>query len=133
MQQIGAQVKSAMEDLISAEIRRLMSNADVYIFALYDPNSATADLVDYQLVHREEIRRRPPAVTFKFEGVGVWYICRRTGDTFTVRHIVAHIQNGRFINGQVGTFEGYWDEFPRYIAQDRWIKSFCKRRTANDR
>ncbi len=134
MHAFGSKLKLEMEDLIAAEIRRLISQADVYIFALYDPADMSDGLRDYQLVQRDPDTGRGIAanVSFDFEGVGVWYICRRTGDTFTVRHIMARIVNGRFVDGQVGTFEGFWDEFPRYITEDRWVKSFCAKPSAND-
>ena len=134
MQTLGSALKHEMEGLIAAEIERLISASDVFIFALYDPSDVTNGLRDYQLVQRDQepggvISAR---VEFDFEGVGVWYICRRTGDTFSVRHIMARISNGRFIDGQVGSFEGYWDDFPRYITEDKWVKSFCNKPSAND-
>jgi hypothetical protein len=131
---LGAELKLEMEDLIAAEIQRLISQADVYIFALHDPSSPADGLRDYQLVQRDPDTNQNIVadVSFDFEGVGVWYICRRDSDTFTVRHIMARIANGRFVDGQVGTFEGYWDEFPRFITEDKWVKSFCAKPTAND-
>ena len=133
MHAFGDKLKLEMEDLIADEIRRLISQADVYIFALYDPADLSDGLRDYQLIQRDSGRDRIAAdVSFNFEGVGVWYICRRTGETFTVRHIMARIANGRFVDGQVGTFEGFWDEFPRYITEDKWAKSFCAKPAAND-
>jgi hypothetical protein len=134
MPTLSGNLKLEMEGLIAAEIGRLISKADVYIFALYDPTDPTDGLRDYRLVQRE---KQPGGVisaqvNFDFEGVGVWYICRREGDTFTVRHIMTRISNGRFVDGQVGSFEGYWDEFPRYITEDKWVKSFCAKPSAND-
>ena len=60
---------------------------------------------------------------FNFEGIGVWYICDRYDETYQLRHILVQIKNGRFVKGQVEQFQGYWDEFPQFIAEDRWIKA----------
>lgn len=123
-------LKSAMEALIATEIRRLVSQADVYVFALYDPRDSESGPVDFRCYQRDpETGRIAVDVRFDFEGVGVWYICRRHGETFTVRHIMAHIANGRFQSGRVASFEGYWDEFPDFVAEDRWTRDYCRRAT----
>src|SRR3546814_1419362 len=67
-------------------------------------------------------------VDFDFEGIGVWYICHRNGDTFHLRHILVEISGGRFRRGQVNQFEGYWDEFPQFVAEDRWVKALLTQR-----
>ena len=131
MPQDPTALKAMMEDLIAKELTRLARSADLVVFALYDPE-APDEPRDYQLVERPE-DGAPIAldVAFDYEGVGVWYICRRHGETFTVRHIMAHIENGRFASGQVGWFEGYWDEFPQYVAQDGWVRSAVLKAPAN--
>jgi hypothetical protein len=55
-------------------------------------------------------------ISIDFKGVGVSYFCRRNKATFTVRHVMAQVAKGRFVDGQVGTFERYWDEFLRFIT-----------------
>jgi hypothetical protein len=126
-------LKYVMEDLIATEIRRLVAQADVYVFALYDPRNPDRGPVDYRCYQRENGGESIKIdVQFDFEGIGVWYICRRHGDTFTVRHIMVHIRNGLFHSGKVANFEGYWDEFPRFVTEDRWVRTFCHAELAND-
>lgn len=121
-------LKFAMEELIATEIRRLVAQADVYVFALYDPRGSDSGPIDFKCYQREAAAGRIVVdVQFDFEGVGVWYICRRHGKTFTVRHIMAHIQEGKFQSGKVASFEGYWDEFPNFVADDRWARNYCRR------
>lgn len=121
-------LKFAMEELIATEIRRLVAQADVYVFALYDPRDSESGPVDFKCYQRDPGAARIVVdVQFDFEGVGVWYICRRQGDTFSVRHIMAHIADGKFQSGKVASFEGYWDEFPSFVAEDRWARSYCRR------
>ena len=117
-----------MEELIATEIRRLVAQADVYVFALYDPAASESGPVDFKCYQREENAGRIVVdVQFDFEGVGIWYICRRNGNAFTVRHILAHITDGKFQSGKVASFEGFWDEFPAFVAEDRWARSYCRR------
>ncbi len=121
-------LKFAMEELIATEIRRLVTQADVYVFALYDPANSDSGPVDFKCYQREPGAHRIVVdVQFDFEGVGVWYICRRQDDAFTVRHILAHIKDGKFQSGKVASFEGFWDEFPDFVAEDRWARSYCRR------
>ncbi len=122
--------RAVMEDLIAAEIRRLVANADVYVFALYE--SAAADgPSDYRCEQRDPARGTLSVeVSFDYEGIGVWYICRRFGEVFHLRHVLVEIRDGRFIRGQVGEFEGYWEDFPTYITDDRWVQSILGRRAA---
>ncbi len=95
-------LKFAMEELIATEIRRLVAQADVYVFALYDPRDSDSGPVDFRCYQREKAKDRIVVdVRFDFEGVGVWYICRRLDDTFKVRHILAHIKDGKFRTGKV--------------------------------
>jgi len=133
MLQHVADLKHTMEDLIATEIRRLVAQSDVYVFALYDPKDPTNGPVDFRCYQRDEATKRIAVdISFEFEGIGVWYICRRDGDAFNLRHIMVHLQDGVFLNGRVGRFEGFWDEFPRFVAEDRWVKAFCAKKTAND-
>ena len=121
-------IKFAMEELIATEIRRLVAQAVVYVFALYDPRESESGPIDFKCYQREETADRIVVdVRFDFEGVGVWYICRRQRDTFNVRHILAHIEDGKFQSGNVANFEGYWDEFPNFVAEDRWARNYCRR------
>ena len=127
------EVKSAMEDLIAGEIHRLVQNADVYVFALYDPADPDGEPLEYRCHKRQEpLGTIEIDVNFDYEGVGIWYICIRTDDTFTVRKILVRMRNGHFIDGQVGTFEGYWDEFPKYVSEDKWVRSLQSPPPAND-
>ena len=121
-------LKFAMEELIATEIRRLDAQADVYVFALYEPGLSDSGPVDFKFYQRERGANRITIdVRFDFEGVEIWYICRRQGDTFTVRHIMAHISSGKFQKGKVASFEDFWDEFPKFVAEDRWARSYSRR------
>ena len=117
-----------MEELIATEIRCLDAQADVYVFALYEPGLSDSGPVDFKCYQRERGANRITIdVRFDFEGVEIWYICRRQGDTFTVRHIMANISSGKFQKGRVARFEGFWDEFPKFVAEDRWARSYGRR------
>ncbi len=116
-----------MEELIATEIQRLVAQADVYVFALYEPGLLDSGPVDFKCYQRERGANRITIdVRFDFEGVEIWYICRRRGDTFTVRHIMAHVSSGKFQYGKVASFEGFWDEFPNFVAEDRWARSYSR-------
>lgn len=133
MLQQAVELKHRMEELIATEISRLATQSDVYVFALYDPKDPDNGPVDFRCYQRDAASNRIAVdISFEFEGIGVWYICRRDGDTYTVRHIMVHLRDGVFRGGRVASFEGFWDEFPRFVAEDRWIKAFCRKKTAND-
>ena len=123
-------LKAAMEDLLARELCRRAAEADLVVFTLYDPTNPE-DPVDYQLVDAEE-GDIDLDVAFDFEGVGVWYLCYRDGEVFRARKILIQIRDGRFVHGQIGEFDGYWDEFPQYVAEDRWVRSAMLRGPAND-
>lgn len=124
-------LKSVMEDMIAKELVRLASGADLVVFALYDPDDPSEPL-DYQLIERgEDGAPITLDVTFDFEGVGVWYLCYRDGETFAARKVLLQMRGGRYVHGQVGRFDGYWDEFPRYVAEDRWVRSAVLKQPAN--
>lgn len=118
------ETKQALEALLSDEIKRLTARADVCIFALYDAECPNEGPIDFSTYEREGKRGTLDIeVDFDFEGIGVWYICNRHGEAYRLRHILVQIHRGRFIKGQVEEFEGFWDEFPQFVAEDRWVKS----------
>lgn len=126
------EMKEVMANLIAQEIRRLASEADVVVYALYDPETPD-DPLDFDLVEREAGGAALSIeVDFAFEGAALWYFCERDGDAFRAKKILIQIRDGRFAHGQVGDFEGYWDEFPQYIAEDRWVRSAVLKSGAND-
>lgn len=126
------EAKSVMENLITGEIRRLVQDADVYVFALYDPDEPNGDPLEYRCHKRQEpLGTIDIDVNFDFEGVGIWYICTRSGESFSVRKILVRIRGGHFVDGQVGTFEGFWDEFPKYVSEDKWVRSLQSPPPAN--
>ena len=125
------ELKAVMEDMIAKELSRLASGADLVVFALYDP-ADPSEPRDYRLIERGA-DGAPIAldVGFDFEGVGVWYICYRAGETFRARKVLLQMHGGRYVHGQVGHFEGYWEDFPRYVAEDGWLRSAVLKRPAN--
>lgn len=119
------ETKRVLESMLISEIRRLTAEADICVFALYDAECLNEGPIDYATYQRDPARGTLDiGVEFDYEGIGVWYICRRFGDTYQLRHILVQLHQGRFVKGQVEEFEGYWDEFPQFIADDRWIKGF---------
>ena len=118
------ETKCSLELLLADEIKHLTASADNCIFALYDahtPNEGPIDFVTYECSDKHA--SLDVDVNFNFEGIGVWYICDRYDETYQLRHILVQIKNGRFVKGQVEQFQGYWAEFPQFIAEDRWIKA----------
>ncbi|MEQ8604544.1 MAG: hypothetical protein RIB45_14610 [Marivibrio sp.] len=131
MPQDPTALKAMMEDLIAKELARLARSADLVVFALYDPESPD-EPQDYQLAERPADGSAIALdVAFDFEGVGVWYLCFRDGETFSARKVLLQMRAGRYVHGQVGWFEGYWDEFPQYVAQDGWVRSAVLKAPAN--
>ncbi len=125
-------LKLVMEDLIAKELTRRAAEADLVVFTLHDPSNAE-DPTDYRLLDREELGETIELdVDFRFEGIGVWYLCRREGEIFSAKKVLLHISGGRFVHGQIGDFEGYWEDFPHYVAEDRWVAAACARHTANE-
>jgi hypothetical protein len=117
------ETRKALESMLGDEIRRLTAQADVCIFALYDAECPNEGPIDFTTKERDaKLGTLNFTVDFDFEGIGVWYICCRFGDTYRLRHILVQVHRGRFIKGQVESFEGFWDEFPRFVSEDRWIK-----------
>ena len=122
-----------MERMIASEIRRLASEADICVFALYDPTRPQAEPVDFECHDRKSQGEIDLDVSLNFEGVGVWYIAYREGEIFRSKKVLLQVSKGRFTHGQMGTFEGYWDEFPQYVAEDRWVHAQLAKGPANDR
>ena len=119
------ETKQTLESMLSNEITRLSQEADVCIFALYDAECPNEGPIDFSTHERDSnLDILDFDVDFDFEGIGVWYICRRYGKTYRLRHILVQIRQGRFVKGQVEEFEGFWDEFPEFVVEDRWIKGF---------
>lgn len=125
-------LKAVMEDLIARELTRRAAEADLVVFTLYDPADAEEPL-DYQLFDRDEMGHQIGLdVDFRYEGIGVWYLCRREGETFTAKKVLLQISAGRFVHGQIGDFDGYWEDFPHYVAEDRWVAAACAKHAANE-
>lgn len=126
------QMKAVMAELIAKELRRLAAVADVVVYTLYDPENPNGP-IDYALLDREELGTSIDLdVDFRFEGVALWYVCRRDGEAFSAKKILIQIRDGRFVHGQVGEFDGFWDEFPQYISEDRWVQSAMIKGGRND-
>ena len=56
-----------------------------------------------------------------FDGVGAWYIFRYEGETFTSVKILALMDHGLFLSGQVGEFEGYKEDIMQYVDEDQAV------------
>lgn len=126
------EMKAVMERMIASEIHRLASEADICVFALYDPARPQAEPIDFECHDRKSKGEIDLQVSLNFEGVGVWYIAYREGDIFRSKKILLQVSKGRFTHGQMGTFEGYWEEFPQYVAEDRWVHAQLSKGAAND-
>lgn len=123
----------AMEDLIAAEIYRLAVEADVAVFVRYADDTLRAGPTDFTILRKEDSPdgRIDLRVSFDFTGIGIWFLCRRRGETFHMRHIVVEIDPaGRFVRGRVGEQEGYWEDFPAYITDDRLVGTVVRARAA---
>ena len=124
-------LRTMMEGMIAKELSRLAGSADLVVFALYDPDDPEEPSA-YELLDRDEVGGPIKLdVGFDFEGVGVWYLCYRDGETFAARKVLLQMRGGRYVHGQVGWFEGYWDEFPQYVAQDSWVRAAVLKTPAN--
>ncbi len=133
MQTETGRLRLVMAQKIQAELTRLSNIADVCVFALYDPAAPDGDPVDFYCVDRHDESAHRPPISLAFDGVGVWYFAFRKGETFNVRKVLLRIENNHFIDAQVGDFEGFWEDFPVYVAEDRWVQSIVRRsRPAND-
>ena len=118
------ELRSLMQGLVAREIERLIALADMYVFALYDPDEVDAGPMDYRAYDRADDEAAMNAtVTFDYEGVGVWYICNRADDRYNLRKVLVRISKGRFVHGQVDLFEGPWDDFARTLSDDAWVRA----------
>ena len=131
--QVTKELIVAMEQLIEVQIRRLASEADICVFARYDPEGSGKGPEEFSCYDKRQCGRIDLDVNFEYEGIGVWYIAYRDGEIFRSRKILMKIKDGRFYHGQVGDFEGFWEEFPQYVAEDHWVQAQLSRPIANDR
>lgn len=115
---------------LAQEIRSLAKHADVMVYSVYDSTKPDEGPVVFDQYERRQLAE-PDSINIDmdYEGIGVWYICYRQGDTFTVRHILLKKEAGRFVHQQTGTFEGFWEDWPRYVAEDKWVHSSVVRET----
>ena len=112
-----------METLISKEIQRLAEAADVTVFVRYADSTLKGGPLDFVLVDKElpDSDTELP-ISFDFQGLGIWFLCQRTGETFHMRHVIVEIdEQGKFSRGHVGEQEGYWEDFPVYISDERLL------------
>lgn len=128
----GKELMATMEIMIEKEIKRLLTQADSCVFVMYDPNNPVMDPTDYICHEREGMRPLRMDVSLDFEGIGVWYMVFRNGETFSAKKILLHIEAGHFKHGQMGNFEGYWEDFPQYILEDRWVQAQLAKTIGND-
>ena len=104
--------RDLMEEMLVREIRRLVNAADHV-----DPELPESD--------------REVPVSFAFQGIGIWFMCRRYGETFHMRHVIVEIDgDGRFLRGQVGEQEGYWEDFPSYLSDERLLSNIIQAKAA---
>ena len=112
-----------MEVLITREIQRLAETADVTVFVRYADSTLKGGPLDFVLVDKElpDSDAELP-IRFDFQGLGIWFLCQRTGETFHMRHVIVEIdEQGKFSRGHVGEQEGYWEDFPVYISDERLL------------
>ena len=124
--------RDLMEELILREIRRLLAAADVTAFVRYRDATLNGGPLDFVHVDPEmpSSDQKMP-ISFEFQGLGIWFMCRRYGETFYMRHVIVEIdENGRFARGQVGEQEGYWEDFPIYLSDERLLSSIIHTKAA---
>ncbi|MEC8201129.1 MAG: hypothetical protein VX085_16415 [Pseudomonadota bacterium] len=112
-----------MEVLITREIQRLAEAADVTVFVRYADSTLKGGPLDFVLVDKKlpDYDEELP-IRFDFQGLGIWFLCQRTGETFHMRHVIVEIdEQGKFSRGHVGEQEGYWEDFPVYISDERLL------------
>ena len=125
-------LQSTMEEMISREIQRLINQADACIFVLYDPDDKDMDPRDYLCIEKKNNETISYKASLDFEGVGVWYLIFRIKDKFSAKKILIRKKDGLMVHGQMGNFEGYWQDFPRYVVEDRWVQSYLMNEAVND-
>ena len=117
--------RDMMEHMILREIERLAVSADVTAFVRYADCTLKGGPLEFVLID-PELPESPSElpVSFEFRGLGIWFLCRRNGETFQMRHVIVEIDDvGRFSRGQVGEQEGYWEDFPVYLSDERLLSS----------
>lgn len=116
------------EQLIEKEIVRLASHSDFVVYVLYDRENGEEPL-EYNLFRLAEGKAKLSDIPYSLdlEGIVVWYFCNRQGDNFTCHKILIELEDGIYKAGQYGHFEGFWDEFSQYVANDRWVASALQR------
>jgi len=126
------ELRSLMQGLVASEIERLIAMADLYVFALYDPDEVDAGPMDFRAYDRDDDPSAMQArVSFDYDGIGVWYIYNRSQDRYSLRKVLVRMAKGRFIHGQVDGFEGPWDDFARMLSDDAWVKAQAGKPTAD--
>ncbi|MEM7070917.1 MAG: hypothetical protein AAF403_04075 [Pseudomonadota bacterium] len=123
--------KTKLYQNISAILRKAIAACDICVFALYDPKTSMTDPVHHVIAQSLNDRLHIPA-NLGFSGIGVWYIVQRKGMFFKAQKILIHLAYGEFIDGQVGSFEGYWNEFSSYVTEDKWVQNILLRGASND-
>jgi len=132
MNSVKLTTRDLMEEMILREIRRLLDAADVTAFVRYDDTTLNGGPLDFVYVNPElpDGDREIP-ISFAFHGLGIWFMCRRYGETFHMRHVIVEIDNdGRFSRGQVGEQEGYWEDFPAYLSDERLLSTIIHAKAA---
>lgn len=126
--------KEQLKQVICRQIELLAKQADVYVFALYAADQIDIGPISYKCYDKKRLQS-PEAleIDLNFDGIGVWYICFRNADTFRAKHILVQAQNGHFVNQQMGTFDGYWEDWPSYVAEDRWVQDLMIQKQAQQR
>ena len=116
--------RKELKERLTAEIKRLARTADICVFSVHDPSNIDKGPKLFEQYEKSKLQSDEGIpVELNYNGIGVWYICYRHGETFTVRHILLKIENGKFLHQQTGVFEGYWEDWPKYVAEDRWLQS----------
>ena len=124
--------RDLMEQMILREIERLAVSADVTAFIRYADCTLKGGPLEFVLID-PELPESPPElpVSFEFRGLGIWFLCQRSGETFHMRHVIVEIDDaGRFSCGQVGEQEGYWEDFPIYLSDERLLSSIIHAQAA---
>ncbi len=111
------------EHLIGKEIAELAEKSDFVVVVVYDREEG-AEPVDYTLYdYKKGATPQDVPSQLDFEGIWVWYFCTHNGENFQAHKLLIELEDGHYVNGQFGEFEGFWDEFPQYVAKDRWVAS----------
>ncbi|WP_259779998.1 hypothetical protein [Aestuariispira ectoiniformans] len=116
--------RSQLMASLAQQIKRLAAAADTCVFTVHAPNNPDNPPILTETYDREKLSSgQGLPVRLDFHGIGVWYICYRDGDTFTARHILLKILDGQIVHQETGTFEGFWEDWPRYTSESRWLHS----------